>query len=152
MLQLVPSHWFLWDFTVRQGSEILANIDVSQWREKGVLTIQGTRFLVYREGFFSGDFVLESSDTIVARARKPSAFLRSFIVEHAGRQYTLRQHSAFRRPFQLLDGDREVGAITQEGFFMPRASVVMPQDMPLPVQVFIAWLVIILWKRDANAE
>jgi hypothetical protein len=150
MLQLVPSHWFSWDFTVRQGSEILANIDVSWWSEKGVLTIQGTRFLVYREGFFSGYFVLESGDTIVARARKPSAFLHSFIVEHAGKQYTLRQHSALGRPFQLLDGDREVGSITQE-VFTDRASVGMPQDMPLPVQVFIAWLVIILWKRDANA-
>ena len=149
MLQLVPSHWFSWDFTVRQGSEILANIDVSGWSEKGVLTIQGTRFLVYREGLFCGDFVLESGDTIVARARKPSAFLNSFIVEHAGKQYTLRQHSG---PFQLLDGDREVGSITPEGFFTYRASVGMPQDMPLPVQVFIAWLVIILWKRDFSLD
>ena len=124
---------------------------ISWWREKGVLTIDGKSYQVYREGLASGDFVLESPDTIVARARKPSAFRRAFIVEHGERQYTLRANWPFRRAFQLLDGEMEIGSISPEGFLTRRAAVVMPQDMPLPVQVFAVWLAIILWKRDANA-
>jgi hypothetical protein len=151
VLQAVPTHWFSWNFTVTQGSEVLANIDTSWWREKGVLTIEGKCYRVYREGLASGDFVLESPELIVARARKPSAFRRAFIVEHGGRQYALRANWPFRRAFRLLDGETEIGSISPEGFLTRRAAVVMPQDMPLPVQVFVVWLVIILWKRDANA-
>ena len=151
MLQAVPTHWFSWDFIVTQGSEVLANIDISWWHEKGVLTIEGKRYRVYREGFASGDFVLESPDMIVARARKPSAFRRAFIIEHGGRQYTLRANRPFRGAFQLLDGETEIGSISPEGFLTRRAAVVMPQDMPLSVQVFAVWLVLSLWKRDAHA-
>jgi hypothetical protein len=151
MLQAVPTHWFSWDFTVTQGSEVVADIDISWWREKGVLTIGGKSYRVYREGLARGDFVLESPDMIVARARKPSAFRRAFIVQHGGRQYTLRANWPFRRDFRLLDGETEIGSISPEGFLTRRAAVVMPQDMPLPVQVFAVWLAIILWKRDASA-
>jgi hypothetical protein len=150
ILQAVPTHWFSWNFTVTQGSEVLANIDVSWWRERGVLTIDGKRYRVYREGLASGDFVLESPEIIVARATKPSAFRRAFIVEHSGRQYTLRANWPSRRAFRLLDGETEIGSISPEGFLTRRAAVVMPQDMPLLVQVFVVWLAIILWKRDAN--
>lgn len=154
MLQAVPTHWYSWDFTVTQGSEVLANIDTSDtssWREKGVLTIDAKTYRVYREGLVSGDFLLESPEMIVARARKPSAFRRAFIVEHGGRQYTLRASWPFRRAFRLLDGETEIGSISPEGFLTRRAAVVMPPDLPLPVQVFAIWLAIILWKRDANA-
>jgi hypothetical protein len=151
MLQAVPTHWYSWDFTVTQGSEVLANIDTSSWGEKGVLTIDAKTYRVYREGLASGDFVLESPEMIVARARKPSAFRRAFIVEPGGRQYTLRASWPFRGAFQLLDGETEIGSISPEGFWTRRAAVVMPQDMPFPLQVFAVWLAIILWKRDANA-
>ena len=151
MLQAVPTHWLSWNFTVTQGSEVLANIDTPRWSEKGVLTIDGRTYRVYREGLASGDFVLESPEMIVARARKPSAFRRAFIVEHSGRQYSLRTKWPCGRAFRLLDGETEIGSISPEGFLTRRAAVVMPHDMPLLVQVFVVWLAIIIWKRDANA-
>ena len=150
-MQAVPTHWYSWDFSVTQGSEVLANIDTSSWEEKGVLTIDAKTYRVYREGLVSGDFLLESPEMIVARARKPSAFRRAFIVEHSGRQYSLRTQWPCGRAFRLLDGETEIGSISPEGFWTRRAAVVMPQDMPLSVQVFAVWLVLILWKRDAHA-
>ncbi|MBM3470135.1 MAG: hypothetical protein FJX73_05000 [Armatimonadetes bacterium] len=99
-----------------------------------------------------GDFVLESGGAVLARAEKPSAFRRSFVIEHEGRRYTLRSRSAFLRAFVLLDGSAEVGSITPEGMLTRRADVTLPLDLPLPVRVFIIWLVLILWRRDDDSS
>jgi hypothetical protein len=151
MLTALPKNWLSWDFTVTERSQAVAAIDTSWWREKGVLTVQGVDYRVYREGVMGGDFILESAGSIMARAAKPSAFYRSFNIDHADRQYTLRAKSAFRRAFLLLEGDREIGSLSPEGIFTRRATVDLPETLPLPVKVFIIWLSVILWKRDAAA-
>jgi hypothetical protein len=151
MLQAIPKRWFSWDFTVLQGSTRLADIDMSLWREKGALTVQGKTYQVYREGLVSGAFVLESPESVVARATKPSAFRRAFLIEHAGKQYTLRAKSAFRRGFVLLADDREIGSLSPQELCTRRAAIVLPEDLSLPVKVFIIWLAVILWKREAEA-
>ena len=100
----------------------------------------------------SGAFVLESTAGVLARARKPSAWRRSLIVEHSGRQYTVRATSAFRREFVLLDGCTRIGSVSPEGIFTRRAAVDLPQTWPLPVRVFIIWLTVMLWKQDEGAS
>ena len=46
MLKLIPKSWFSWDFSVTDGASTIAEIDVSWWREKGVLTVHGSTFVV----------------------------------------------------------------------------------------------------------
>jgi hypothetical protein len=111
-LTLTPKSWASWDFTVSDGSRPIADIDVSWWREKGLLTVQGVAHRVYREGAMSGDFILERDGTTLARASKPSAFRQAFELDCAGRQYTLRKKSAWSRTFVLIEGERIMGAIT----------------------------------------
>lgn len=151
MLTAIPKRWFSWDFTVTEESQAVAEIDMSRWREKGVLTVRGVDYRVYREGMMSGDFILESAGAVIARADKPSAFHRSFTINFEGRRYTLEAKAVLRRTFLLLDGDREVGALSPEGLFTRRATVDLPQALPLPVRVFIVWLAVVLWKRDSDA-
>jgi hypothetical protein len=115
------------------------------------LTVQGAKYKVYREGLLSGAFILESAGSVVARAEKPSAFRRLFTIDHAGRQYTLRAAGIFGRVFAFLEGPREIGAIFPEGIFTRRVKVDLPERLPLPVRVFIIWLAIILWRRQADS-
>ena len=86
MLQVVPTHWYSWDVTVMDESRPVADLDVSWWGEKGILTIEGTTYRVYREAPMSGDFILEQAGSVLARAEKPSLFLRRFLIRHAGRE------------------------------------------------------------------
>ena len=151
MLSLVPKKWFSWDFTVTEGARSVADIDISWWREQGVLTVQGVDHRVYRERMMSGDFILESGGSVLARAQKPSAFHRTFEIAHEGRRYTLRAESAFRRTFLLLDGERRVGSLSPEGIFTRRASVDLPPSLPLAMRVFVIWLAVILWKRASDS-
>ena len=100
----------------------------------------------------SGHFILESLGSVMARAEKLSAFRRSFTIHHEDRRYTLRAKAIFRRTFLLLEGDREVGSLSPEGLFTRRATVDLPQALPLPVKVFIIWLAVILWKRESDSS
>ncbi len=149
MLKAIPKRWFSWDFTIIEGSQQVADIDVSWWRERGLLTVHGIDYMVYREGLM-GAFILELDGTVLARTEKPSAFHRTFLIEHENKQYTLRAMSAFRRAFLLLDGSRKIGSISTRGFFTRRATVESPEELPLPAKVFIIWLAVILWKRDSD--
>ena len=151
MLKVISKSWFSWDYIVTDGASPIAEIDVSWWREEGVLTVHGSTYDVYREGLISGAFLLESDGSILARAEKPSAFRRSFELECGKKIYMLRAASAFRRKFVLIDGDREVGEISPDGVFTRRATADLPEDIPLPVKVFIIWLVVILWKRESDS-
>ncbi len=152
MLEIIPHSVVSWDFTVLRDGSPVAVIDVSWFREKGVLTVDGAEYPVYREHLMSGAFILEFNGTPLARAEKPSAFFRSFIVEHAGQTYTLKAETALFRKFVLLDHDREIGSITPEGPLTRKATVDLPDSLSLPVQVFLIWLTVILWKRQASHE
>ena len=150
ILELVPHSMLSWDFSVLRDGTPVAEIDVSWFREKGVLTVEGVQYPVYREHVLSGAFILEFNGTPLARAEKPSALFRSFLVEHGDKTYTLKAETALFRKFVLLDNDVEIGSITPAGPLVRRASVDLPDDLPLPVNVFLIWLTILLWKRAAE--
>ena len=151
MLTAVRKRWFSWDYTISEGSRDLADITMARWRESGVVTVQGVAFRASREGRMSGDFRLQGPGATVARASKPSAFRRAFVVAHEGDHYILRSRSLVSRAFVLLKGEREVGSVTPTSIFSRSAVIDLPADLPLPVRAFIVWLVIISWKRAARA-
>ncbi len=151
-LRILPKSWFSWDFTVADGPRPIADIDMSVWRERAQLTIDGRPYEVYREGLMSGAFVLASGETVLARAEKPSAVRRSFDVESGGERVTLRARSAFRRELVLLAGSQCVGGVVPDSAFTRRARAELPSRLPLPVDVFIIWLTVLLWKRAAQSN
>ncbi|HZD48155.1 MAG TPA: hypothetical protein VE178_05350 [Silvibacterium sp.] len=159
MLHVVPQSWLSWNFDVYEGAHQVAEIKVSTLPERGTFSIDGTSFRARREGMFSGEFFLEdgsenrgeNGDQIIARAQKPSALLKSFEIQYSDRSYKLKKESVVGRAFLLLEGDREVGSIRPEGFLSRKAAALLPAEMPRPVQVFVIWLTILMWRRDANA-
>jgi hypothetical protein len=151
MLQLEPKHWYSWDFTLLAGDAPLARIDFSTWRERGALTIQGQRYTVSKEGLLSGGFKLESPGGTVATATRESIFRRRYTIVAGARTYTLQPRSTWGRAMVVREGDREVGTIEPRGIFTRRGTVSLPDAVPLPVRVFLIWLALLLWKREAEA-
>ena len=152
MLRAVPKGWFSWDFTIFDGERAIGTIDLAWVREAGELSLDGATYRVYREGLLGGAFILEKDGQVLARADKPSALTRSFTVEYNGTRYTLEAESALRQKFVLSRAGREIGAVRPEHAFTYRAIIDLPEDMALPVKVFVTWLAVILWKRDAEAS
>jgi hypothetical protein len=150
MLTAIPRSWFSWDFTLTDGDTRLGDIDFSTWREKGELKIAGAPYRVYREAVL-GPFVLESGGSVVARAVKPSSLSRRMVIDCGHSQYELQPASFFSRGFQLVAGSTPVGTLSASNFLTRRMNIDLPDSLPLPVRAFVAWLVIMLWRRDASA-
>jgi hypothetical protein len=149
MLAIEKPHWYSWDFTVSQAGRRIAEIGLS-WRERGRLTVNGLAYAVRRERAF-GEFRLEAAGNTVAIAVKPSLFRRVFQVTHGAKTWTVRRESLWSRRIQVLEGDREIGHITRRSRWSYRSDAVLPDTMPMPVQVFCVWLAALIWKREADA-
>jgi hypothetical protein len=153
MLNAVPKNFLSWDFRVLDGGREVAAMDLSLWREKGTLSVEGVPYRVYREGLASGAFVIEDpGGQVLARAEKPNALRRSFVVEHGARRLRLEAWSPIGRAFVLRDDQGVIGTIKPDNFITRRATADLPEDLPLPVRIFFLWLVFILWRRDARSE
>jgi len=150
-MTMVPKRWYSWDFAVMRGDRTIAVLDLNSWRERADILIEGVTHRVFREGAFSGDFIIEREGHELARATKPSAFRHTFIVHYNGRDYTLRRQSAWRRTSVLMEGERVIGVISPESAWTRRADADLPSDWPVAIKAFVMWLVIILWKRDAES-
>lgn len=151
MLTIVRNSWFSWDASVSDGSQPLAEITVSRWRERGELKVEGGTYLARREGRVSGDYLLESGGTTVARASKSGAFRRTFTISHEGQRYAFTKRSVLGRTLVLRRGDRDVGTVARSAPFSRQATADLPADLPLPLQAFIIWLAIVSWRRTARA-
>jgi hypothetical protein len=96
-------------------------------------------------------FLPGSEGHTIARADKPSAFRSTFNVTYADRNYTLKKESLVGRSFILLEGERETGSI-RAGLLTRKAAVSLPEGMPKPVQLFVVWLAILLWRRESDSS
>ena len=150
-MMIGAAHWYSWDFNVTEGERHLARVDVSGWREKGILTIDGMAYRVYREGVMHGDFLLERDGIVLARATKPSAFRNRLVIRHDGRTYELAKASLWRRRYVVRSGNAEIGSLSPTSAWRREAAVKLPEQWPLPLKVFVIWLVVILWNRESSA-
>ena len=151
MLSATPRGLFTWGFTVRQGGNTIAEIDPSWLGERAEIRAGGQTYAAYRESLLAGTFVLQSGERALARAQKASAFLRAFDIDLAGRPLELKATSFWTREFVLFEGGVPVGRIAPAGWFGRRAVIDPPPDVPLPAQLFLLWLVLVLWRRAAAA-
>lgn len=150
MLELVPRFGSSRRYTVRRDGQDVAELTLALLREAGQLDIGGVAHELRREGFVSGAFTLSHAGTPIATARKPSAFRRRFEVDHRGRRYEVVKAAWWGRRFEVRADDRPIGSIGPHHPLTRRAAIDLPEDLGLPVQVFIAALVILLWNRDAS--
>jgi len=148
-MTLEPRRWYSWDYAVMTGDRTVARLDLSSWRERAEIMIGDVTHRTFREHAL-GDFVIEAGGRELARATKPSAFRDTIILHYCGRDYTLLKPSIWRRTFALLDGERQIGTIEPESAWTRRAIARFESDWPMPIQTFVIWLVIMLWKRNAQ--
>ena len=120
-------------------------------REAGVLQVGNSVYRLYREGRFRGLFILERNGKVLACAEKPSALARSFNVRYGNKSYILEVESIFRRRFVLRETGGEIGSISPEKACYRNAIIDLPVELSLPVRLFMAWLTLLLWKREADS-
>jgi hypothetical protein len=135
-----------------QNQRLLGELETSVWTSNGQLELEEGTYQLYREGRFTGAFLLELDGKVVARAVKPSAFRNRFEIETPDRQLVLLKPSSINRRLIILDGENEMGSIYPLGTFTRRTHVDLPDDWPVPVRAFLFWIVFNVWKRANAAE
>jgi hypothetical protein len=150
MLQAAPKGVFSRDYVLSSDAGVVAGLDVSNWRERAEFTVGGEVFRLERDGM-GGPFLLRRGETVVAQAEKPSAFSSRFIVTYGQEAFELRKLSMWSRGFGAFHAGREVGRIVPAGVFSRKANVHLPDGWPIPLQVFVFWLVLVIWSREAAA-
>jgi hypothetical protein len=150
MIEAVSKHIFSNDYVLHGAEGSVAELDVSGWRERAEFVLDGASYRLYRDGMV-GPFVIERDGAVIASARKPSAFRDRFEVELPDRTYVLRKTSWSGRRFGVFEGDRAVGEMAQTGWFSRRIRLSLPADWPAAVHIFLFWLALVIWNRDAAA-
>jgi hypothetical protein len=147
----VPKRWFSNDYRLQQAHGTVADLDVSGWKEAAEFDVAGGRYRLYRQRMASGAFVMDQGGNVVARAVKPSALQARFELQVGRRSFTLRRPRWWRSDFALLEGETQVGRVRRAGAFTRRTLVELPDDLPLAAQVFVFWLALVIWTREAAA-
>ena len=151
MLTLIPNSMFSWDFRVLHDGEEIALIDREWFRERASFTVDGKTFDVRRTSVLNGTFVLEHADAAIAIATKSSIFKRAFEIAVGSNIYTLQATSVFGREFSLSQGGVIIGYFRPLSLFGRTAEATFPGTITRPVQLFLAFLVLTLWKRSAES-
>ncbi len=151
MLEAIPTNIFSSNFRIQQNNKLLGEVAASIWRDRARLELEDGTYELYREGQFSGDFVLEHNGKMVACATKPSVFQNRFEVELPNRVVVLRKLSPLNRRFGLFDGEKQLGSIYPLGIFTRRSNIDLPGEWPLATRVFLFWLAFVIWKRQNAA-
>ncbi len=138
-----------WRFNVRAspGPDVELNVSL---RERCGFRLGSARYEFRAKGILHRTFDLLEGDTVIATA-KASNLRRTFDIEHRGRRLTLKAKGIFRRTFLLLEGDDLLGTITPTSLLWYRAIAELPESIPAPGQLFIVWLVLVMWKREVAA-
>jgi hypothetical protein len=152
MLDATPHAWYSTKFKLFRDGHEVGLLKPGLLTERATFAVKDVTFECYREGWV-GDFVLEFEGAALARADKPSALTRRFVLRVEDQRYVLEAESAWRRAFRLrVEHDEEVlGRIAPKGLLTRRATIDLPEELPLPVQAFCFWLVLVLWNRAAAA-
>jgi hypothetical protein len=146
MLKTIPVDWFSWNCHVVKDQIPIANLGFSVWGEAGELQIQDQLYKVFRED--NGNFFLANQETCIAFAEKPNPLFRQFFIRHADTRYELQALSAKGRQFIVQEYGQIVGSIYPAHGWSKRAIADLPDAIPLPLRLFMIWLVLTLWKRQ----
>jgi hypothetical protein len=147
MFEIRAKSLFSGQYKILEAGQVLTIVNIGWWREAGKFKLDGEQYTVGRRGLANGLFYVERDGELLASADKPSAFFNRFTVQYDDQEYELSRRSLFGRAFDLkLNGSR-VGSMNPTSIFTRSAKAQLPNEISAPVQVFITWLVLVIWKR-----
>jgi hypothetical protein len=152
IIRAKPRHAFSWSFNLDIGGAPLVSFDMDWLREGGRFTWAGTEYRLLRAKAWAGDFLLTADRQVLARATKESIFARRFTIHLEGRELTLRAPSCLLRRFELVERGSVAGVVVPDHLLTRACTVELPDDLTVPVQVFVFWLVAIMWRRADSSS
>lgn len=151
VLTATPKNILAHDFHIQRDGEPVAFLDRALLRRKGVIEIEDARLSVQTDGFLHPEYTLLLDEKPVARAHKPSVVRDVIQLQLGDVTCEIRRKAWFSTRFYVWNGDQRIGEIARQHWYSWKARVELPDDWPLGLQIFVFWIVLLFWKRDAAA-
>jgi len=150
-LRAEPLSWLSFGVRILSGESEITQLKISAFKSKGSFTLDGEDFTIEPSGFWGSNATLKKGASIIAKAQKAGALKRTWEISSAGHRLTLESRSLTGRAYVLLLGKQEVGRVQREGFAGRRTIMEFPDNVPVFLQVFLAYIVISQARREAAA-
>lgn len=120
-------------------------------RRSGRAIIGDVPHTIKKTGVLDEVYTMRAYDLEVARATRPNPLVRRYAI-HAGEyQLTLRPAGAMRNTFHLYEAESHIGTIRPKGWTYQKAIADLPETLPMPVRIFVCYLVALMLKQAAGA-
>lgn len=137
MLTAVPAGWPSTIFIIYEDNGEIGRLNIKA--SSSDLILQGRPYKLQRRGMIKGDYSLESAEGVIARAKHAGMFSSVIVIEYGNHEYSLKPGGVFSGGFSLSEGSTRIGHFSQEG---REFTADLSRDIPLPVRIFILWLML----------
>jgi len=127
----------------------LAMWDGRVWRSGGTFDLAGRRYDVKSNVWGTRFEMTDEAGMIVATADRVGR--KRWTVEASGRTYRFQRASWWRSEELLVADGRPVGSVRRVSRWRSDAVADLPDDLPLPFQVFVVVVVLTMWDTPATA-
>lgn len=152
ILEINRKALFSWEFEVLQNGAPAGRIEGLGSREKSVVTLGDTKYEVSSDRSAIDGFNLDSNGLRLAHIEKPRLLTRVFNVNHADKVYTFTRPSLFSSRYELMDNEQTIGSVSPKGIFKKSAIVELPDQFQTPFKLFLGWVALVQWKRQAEVD
>lgn len=153
-LLAVPDGIFSVNYTVYENDVEVAKLyrKLMSARLKGSITTNGITRQVYRTGWFSSTFIMESVTGLgEAIAKRLSWFSASFNIDYLGNSILLKKkYWTMKEKYLLIQDGKEVGMVWQPKVFSRKLELITEVEIPIEVRAFILWLTIVLIAANSS--
>ena len=149
MLTATPTRLLSRNFAFALDGRPLGEIQQANLREKASIVLDGTRY-TFANQLLGSDFLLEADGEALARAQK-RVLRRAFDVTVGERSLALEVSGTLVMGgrYALKEGGRLVGTLSKTPLARSGRAE-LPDDLPLPVQVWLLWIGLMMWRRERS--
>lgn len=146
--------WSISKYTIFDNDLVVTEIPEQLVSDKsGTIVVEGRDFSFDSEGWWPKRYFL-TGDDLAAAAKDTFSLGSSFsiMIKGVDQEFAFKPESPFRRKLVLYIGDQARGTLAPGGHFKEEMMIAeLPSEMPLPVRIFLIWLVLVAWSEQDAA-
>lgn len=149
--QVVPRGFFAREYALVCDGQEVAALRLAMLKEACEFELGGHQFSLRRKSVWKDGFEFSCDGSLVCTVSHAFWSWRYEIT--AGYQaWTLQRAKWLTRRYQLVSGEQEVGAVQPAGWFTTKRIAQFADSVPLPIQVLVILMVLIIARRDQQSS
>lgn len=147
-----PTGWFSWNYVIT-GNGRQTEVTLRLMSEAGGVSVDGEYFVITKESWLKGHWVMRQGDQVVASARKTSPMTRTVEICVGEQTLYLEAESILRRSYRLRKNDILLARIYPASWVSRNATIeTYHADTSIALIGFAFWVVLVLWRRAASSS